>query len=433
MSNTRKGLGSNPPNPPVWPKGPTFTDFKSGLPAEKYKFLNINQLGESLGFNSEIHNLEYKIRRPLNRMIKAIKEILSKELSTDCNDVIENIGWPGYSCKEHDINAKIDVRELANFLQNKKGINELNLINVEIDSKDVKELTKLTHLTSLTLRNNKLGFQGAGYIGLGNLINLTSLEISNNNIGDRGFAFLIGSKRFTKLTSLNVENNNIVGVWRHHYGGDIALKNLTSLYVEGNGKKFLDDEVVILRNVTRQNTKVPICSGVEGEVKSEGAIQKLLARRKKAVKTTLTVALSKQREIVLDTETTGLSVKFGHRIIEIGCVEPYSNRQKIAPEFLKFISNDILVIHNAKFDVEFLNMELGKLNAKLISSNRVLDTLPLARKKFPKSPASLNELCKRFDISLNDRTSHGALIDAQLLAKVYAQLSGCNSIDKAKL
>ncbi|MCJ7476436.1 MAG: DNA polymerase III subunit epsilon [Wolbachia endosymbiont of Homalodisca vitripennis] len=362
-----------------------------------------------------------------------------------------------------DVNAKIDVRELANFLQSKKGINELNLINVEIDSKDVKELTKLTHLTSLTLRNNKLGFQGAGYIGLGNLINLTSLEISNNNIGDRGFAFLIGSKRFTKLTSLNVENNNIVGVWRHHYGGDIALKNLTSLYVEGNGKKFLDDEVVILRNVTRQNTKVPICSGVEGEVKSEGATQKLLARRKKAVKTTLSVALSKQREIVLDTETTGLSVKFGHRIIEIGCVELinriptgkvshwYINPERhidkgafkvhgiseeflkdkplfseIAPEFLKFISNDILVIHNAKFDVEFLNMELGKLNAKLISSNRVLDTLPLARKKFPKSPASLNELCKRFDISLNDRTSHGALIDAQLLAKVYAQLSGYN-------
>ncbi len=82
-----------------------------------------------------------------------------------------------------------------------------------------------------------------------------------------------------------------------------------------------------------------------------------------------------------------------------------------------------MVIHNAKFDVEFLNMELGKLNAELISSDRVLDTLPLARKKFPGSSASLDKLCERFDISLNDRTSHGALIDAKLLAKVYAQLS----------
>lgn len=365
-----------------------------------------------------------------------------------------------------DISAKIDARELANFLRNKKGINELNLINVEIDSKDVKELTKLTHLTSLTLRNNKLGFEGAGYIGLGNLINLTSLEISNNNIGDRGFAFLIGSKRFTNLTSLNVENNNIIGFWRHHCGGDIALKNLTSLYVEGNGKKFLDDKEVILKNVTSQNTEVPGHSGVKDRAKSEGATQKLVARRKKTIKTTDSeqyIALSKQdglREIVLDTETTGLSVKSGHRIIEIGCVElinhiptgkvfhRYINPERhidkgafkvhgiseeflkdkplfseIAPEFLKFISNDILVIHNAKFDVEFLNMELGKLNAKLISSDRVLDTLPLARKEFPRSPASLNELCKRFDISLNDRTSHGALIDAQLLAKVYAQLT----------
>lgn len=165
------------------------------------------------------------------------------------------MGFSGYvhdkALTISDVSAKIDIRELANFLQSKKGINELNLINVEIDSKDVKELSKLTHLTSLTLRNNKLGFESAGYIGQGNLKNLTLLEISNNNIGDRGFAFLIGSKRLPNLTLLNVENNNIVGVWRHHYGGDIALKNLTSLYVEGNGKKFLNDKEVILDSIKK--------------------------------------------------------------------------------------------------------------------------------------------------------------------------------------
>lgn len=81
------------------------------------------------------------------------------------------MGFSGYvhdkALTISDVSAKIDIRELANFLQSKKGINELNLINVEIDSKDVKELSKLTHLTSLTLRNNKLGFEGAGYIGQG--------------------------------------------------------------------------------------------------------------------------------------------------------------------------------------------------------------------------------------------------------------------------
>ncbi|MCJ7454294.1 MAG: hypothetical protein MUP48_02405 [Wolbachia endosymbiont of Homalodisca vitripennis] len=109
-----------------------WQDFKSGLPAEKYKFLNINQLGERLGFNSEIHNLEYKIRRPLNRMIKAIKEILSKELSTDCNDVIQNIGWPGYSCKEHGYRLNPFILSLsaanANYrLKVKKSTNVNNL------------------------------------------------------------------------------------------------------------------------------------------------------------------------------------------------------------------------------------------------------------------------------------------------------------------
>jgi len=170
---------------------------------------------------------------------------------------------------------------------------------------------------------------------------------------------------------------------------------------------------------------------------------------------------NKLREIVLDTETTGLDIESGHRIIEIGCVElinriptgkvfhrylnpergvPYHSLKihgiseefledkplfsDVALEFLDFISSDILIIHNAEFDIKFLNMELGKLGTGLISSDRVLDTLPLARKKFAGSPASLSALCKRFDISLEDRELHGALIDAQLLAKVYVELTG---------
>ena len=167
------------------------------------------------------------------------------------------------------------------------------------------------------------------------------------------------------------------------------------------------------------------------------------------------------REIVLDTETTGLNTESGHRILEIGCVElinriptnnifhQYINPERdipyhsfkihgiskefvqnkpvfadIASQFLDFISDSVLVIHNAAFDIKFLNMELDMVNAKTISFDRVLDTLPLARKKFAGSSASLDALCKRFDISLENRELHGALIDAHLLAKVYVELTG---------
>ncbi len=165
------------------------------------------------------------------------------------------------------------------------------------------------------------------------------------------------------------------------------------------------------------------------------------------------------KEIVLDTETTGLSVKDGHRIVEIGCVEIenliptknvfhcYLNPERkvsesalkvhgytdeflsdkkkfidIADEFLNFIKNKKIVIHNAEFDITHINHELGLINKKYISKENVIDTLEIARNKFPGSSISLDALCKRFRIDNTRRTKHSALIDCELLAKVYINL-----------
>ena len=164
------------------------------------------------------------------------------------------------------------------------------------------------------------------------------------------------------------------------------------------------------------------------------------------------------KEIVLDTETTGLSVKEGHRIVEIGCIElddliPTKNKfhcylnperkvstkaleihgytdeflstQKkfsdIAEEFLNFISGKRLIIHNAEFDVSHLNNELKIINKNIIS-NEIVDTLTLARDKYPGSSISLDALCKRYKIDNSKRDKHTALIDCDLLSKVYINL-----------
>ena len=164
------------------------------------------------------------------------------------------------------------------------------------------------------------------------------------------------------------------------------------------------------------------------------------------------------KEIVLDTETTGLSVKDGHRIVEIGCIELdnliptekkfhcylnperkvtekalevhgytdefLSNKKKfneIVDEFLLFIKDKQLIIHNAEFDLSHLNNEL-KIVGKNKIDNEVVDTLSLARNKFPGSPISLDALCKRYRIDNSNRVQHTALIDCDLLAKVYINL-----------
>ena len=164
------------------------------------------------------------------------------------------------------------------------------------------------------------------------------------------------------------------------------------------------------------------------------------------------------KEIILDTETTGLSVKDGHRIVEIGCIElenliPTKNKfhcylnperkvsekalavhgyndeflskqkkfNEVGEDFLQFIKNKKLIIHNAEFDLAHLNNELNIFDKKKIE-NEIVDTLMLARDKFPGSPVSLDALCKRFRIDNSKRIQHTALIDCDLLAKVYINL-----------
>ena len=164
------------------------------------------------------------------------------------------------------------------------------------------------------------------------------------------------------------------------------------------------------------------------------------------------------KEIVLDTETTGISVKDGHRIVEIGCIEldnlvPTNNKfhcylnperkvsekafevhgysdeflakqkkfSEVADKFLEFIDGKKIVIHNADFDLSHLNNELKILGKKKIN-NEIVDTLTLARDKFPGSPSNLDALCKRYRIDNSRRTKHTALIDCELLAKVYINL-----------
>ena len=167
------------------------------------------------------------------------------------------------------------------------------------------------------------------------------------------------------------------------------------------------------------------------------------------------------REIVMDTETTGLDPSEGHKVVEIGAVElfnhlptgktfhQYINPKRpmpkeafdihglsidflkaypafkdVAASFLDFIGSSILIIHNANFDVRFLNFELDFTGFEKIHTERVLDTLKLARKKFPGSPASLDALSRRFKVDISKREKHGALLDSQILAEIYLELIG---------
>lgn len=167
------------------------------------------------------------------------------------------------------------------------------------------------------------------------------------------------------------------------------------------------------------------------------------------------------REIVFDTETTGLDPSDGHRVIELGCVElidhlpsgqsfhAYLNPERpvpiesqrihglsdefladkplfssIAAEFLEFLADSPLVIHNASFDIKFINAELARCERPAIPLARAIDTIEIAKAKLPGVRYSLDELCKRFGIDLSARTKHGALLDAELTARLYLELIG---------
>ncbi len=174
------------------------------------------------------------------------------------------------------------------------------------------------------------------------------------------------------------------------------------------------------------------------------------------------------REIVLDTETTGFDPESGDRIVEIGAVElwnhvatgntyhQYINPERSMPQeafevhglgddflrdkpvfaqiadaFLEFVGDSKMIIHNASFDMKFLNAELKWLNKRQLPWEQALDTLAIARKRFPGSPASLDALCRRFNIDNSSRTLHGALLDSEILAEVYLELIGGKQPDFA--